>query len=95
MIDVSHVLGGRQVPKKVQREPEETKASQSKTTETRDHEGLPWPIAPEPVPEDVVEKAKAVFARRSADAVRDDSASSSAGKPSRRRPSPPTDGLAS
>jgi hypothetical protein len=55
----------------------------------------PWPIAPEPVPEAMVARAKAAFARRSDRKGAGGSDTSSADKPSRRPSAPPTAGIAS
>jgi hypothetical protein len=62
---------------------------------TKSRGAKPWPIAPEPVPEAVVARAKASFARRSNKNGAGGSDTSSADKRSRRPSAPPTAGIAS
>ena len=62
---------------------------------TKSRGAEPWLIAPEPVPEAVVARAKAVFTRRSDKKGAGGSDASSADKPNRRPSAPPTAGIAS
>jgi hypothetical protein len=60
-----------------------------------DKDDREWPIAPEPVPDEVVTKAKSAFKNRTEVDLSNDTPGSGSGRPSRRRRSSRTDDIAS